>query len=1227
MGLNEQQQKVVNHRDGELLVAAAAGSGKTFVLVERLLSRILPEEGEPLSITDFVVITFTKDAAGELKQRIAKELHRRLAEDYSNSHLRRQLTLVYQAKISTIHSFCTDLLREYGHLIEINPSFGMLSKEGTLLLKQQVLASLLEDYYGEEEAHPRFPALIRCLSPGNSDKELEEIVLRLHNSIQSHPDPKAWLTEEIHRWEQVEQLVLEESIWGQVILEDFWKECQQAVRELEESIEIAGTCPLVEEVFTEDLEKVQEEMEIFARGVEELWKKQEHPASTLTWDSLVEKQKQFHRKEKFPRRIASKGSDKLVLDEMKAKREKAYARVSQFDLFGSQEMVREDLSSLKPIVLELIGLLQDFTQRFQLSKLQRNQLDFQDLEHYTVKLLVNPQGEPTELAKIYGENLAEMMLDEYQDTNRVQNAIFNALTQGGHKLFMVGDMKQAIYRFRLADPSIFSGKFSSYAKEGEAGSRRVLTLDANYRSRSQVLETCNDFFNQMMTHEFGEVDYLQDGQLVKGAEFPSDTCPSDYYDTELFVIDLENYQTQQKAQGFVKENSYFLEARWVARKIRSMVEEGFQIMDETTKELRKLRYSDVMILSRQGKSISSEYFLAMEEAGVPLYQKLGEGIFDTVEVSVAYALLQVLNNPSLDIPLLSLLRSPLFAFSPDDLALLKASGAGSYFDRLFFLGKAEISSFPQEEVEIWEKLQEKVLKFQDFYHKYRQLSLELSPGRLLWALYQDFHMLALYSAMAPGERRKENLLEFYQIVSSLEGSLYQCLSHLQRLQEVGELPKKVNRQNEGETVVMHTIHSSKGLEKPLVFLVGLMKEFNLRDTQATVLFHPQYGLATQQFQEDQQKKTNTFLRQGLSIKIKEESISEELRLLYVAMTRAREKLLLVTTADKASNLLGNLRKEASLPFPATVLYSKKSLGELVLSYYVSREENMEEVLAKGEQGRIALNSQVPCQMHYIPYEDEGEVSLSPLDFQEEAEFGTLAEDCDRWYQWKYPYQAEVDTPSKMTASQTKTLTLVEEEESPPIPSLAPSFEPRRIPSFAVEKKALSYAQQGTAIHLMMEYIDIGRHGFQSEAEIELFKENLVKEKKLSQEQSEVIPSSQIFSFLQSDLGKRARKAQKCAQEFRFSLLVPACDLGCESREEILLQGVVDCWFEEEDGIVLLDFKSDKVKEEELAKKAKEHGNQMRVYRSALTRILKKPVKETVLWFFKLNQGVTVPEGE
>ena len=666
--LTDEQKKIVDDRGGELLVSAAAGSGKTRVLVERLLDRVTREG---LDLDRFLVITYTKAAAAELRTRIAQELSSRLAENPGDRHLRRQSTLVYRAQISTIHAFCSALLREEGHRLDLDPDFRLCDEGETQVLMAQVLEDVLEEQYEGIQPDSPFAVLVDTLSAGRDDSRLAQIVLDVFGRIQSHPHPERWLREQREAWELSGVTDAGETAWGRLLLTDAARQGRDCARRLEEALALTAADELLEGNYAPSLQATLEGVEAFCAAAEEGNWDRTFACLPIPFPAVGRKRKRTVELSPMEEARALEATQR-VKDLRDAVKERFGKLSDWFDGDSGEQLAA--LSESRPAVQGLMDLVGTFQGAYQAEKARRGLLDFSDLEHFAVRLLTNPEtGEPTPLARTWSARYAEVMVDEYQDTNQVQNAIFSAVSDGGRKLFQVGDVKQSIYRFRLADPTIFLKKYRSFPDGDEAaeGEPRRRVLSRNFRSRRQVLEGCNDLFRNIMSTEFGELDYTDDQALVPQGKFPE----SENKELELDLLDLSFLGDQEEGE---REDKNRLEARWAARRIRALLDQPLMVKEGDGE--RPLRPSDVMILLRSPGVVMHHYLRELSQAGVPWKADSGGDFFETTEVNVALALLQIVDNPRQDVPLIAALRSPVYGFDGDKLALLRAgSKSGDFY--------------------------------------------------------------------------------------------------------------------------------------------------------------------------------------------------------------------------------------------------------------------------------------------------------------------------------------------------------------------------------------------------------------------------------------------------------------------------------------------------------------------------------------------------------------------
>ena len=883
--LTREQRAVVEDRGGSLLVSAAAGSGKTRVLVDRLFRRVLGPEG--LNVSDFLIITYTRAAAAELRQRIAQELSQRMADRPGDRHLQKQLLLVYQADIKTIDAFCTALLRENVHLLDrdgsersLTADFRVLDESEAMLLRRRVMPRVLEDFY--TDMTPGAMALADAFGFGRDDSHLEELVLDLYDKIQSHAYPEQWLREQREQWAQLPEDV-GQTVYGRQLLAGLGRKARHWAQLLRRGVELMACDGGIEKAYAPAFSHGAELLEQLAAAAEEGWDQAaEH---TLAWPRLG-----AVRKCEAPEVKA-----RLQSQWNRCKKEMDAAR-AMLDASGAE--TGRDLRASAPAMEALLDLCEKFADAYRQEKLRRNATDFSDQEHYAVRLLLGEDGAPTELAEVIAQRYAEVMVDEYQDTNQVQNCIFSAISRRGQNLFTVGDVKQSIYRFRLADPTIFLEKYRAYppAEEAEEGQPRKILLSRNFRSRQPVLEAVNFVFGAIMSREMGEMDYGEEEQLNFGASY---LPPRADVQTEFHLLGMPF------RRGEDTPDRPLAEARFVAGRIRHLLDTGYAVTDEDTGELRPCRPEDIVVLMRSPGPRLRHYIRALGEEGIPCSAQENEDFFATMEVAVVYALLQVLDNPRQDVPLISVLRSPVFGFSPDRLAVIRGRcPQGDFFDALCADEGEDSRRFLQELEEL------------------RTLAKDTSVHRLLWRLYNRLNILGVFGAMARGRQRRENLIALSTYARTFEEAGYKGLfaftSHLRSLLENGEQPLTASGGGGGGVQIM-SIHKSKGLEFPVVILADLNKNFNKMDFQTPVLVHPQLGLGPMYIDLDRHIRYPTAAREAIAAQLSREMKAEEMRVLYVAMTRAKEKLYMTcasqrmlfgrTNANRPSRFLGEIPAE------------------------------------------------------------------------------------------------------------------------------------------------------------------------------------------------------------------------------------------------------------------------------------------------------------------------------
>ncbi len=1170
--LTREQQAAVDNRGGGLLVSAAAGSGKTRVLVERLLARV--EEGA--DIDRFLVITYTKAAAAELRGRIVEELSARLARHPTDGHLRRQATLVYKTQISTIHAFCAQLLRERGQEADVEADFRLCDEGEAGILMLRALNDVLDARYETITEGSDFARLVDTMSAGRDDSRLMQIVLDIRGRVQAHPHPAAWLEEQagLFALEGINDAA--QTPWGALLLSDAAGQAAYWRRRMEEALELCARDGNLEANYAASIRDTIAGLDGFLAGAK------------AGWDAAAAA---------LPIPFPPAGRKRIADAPWAAERVKAIRAACRKRLEKLEEWFSEDgagllegLRAVCPAVRGLVALVRDFEAAYTAEKRRRSLLDFADLEHLAVALLVGEDGQPTPLARQWSARYDEIMVDEYQDTNQVQNAIFTALSKDGANLFLVGDVKQSIYRFRLADPTIFLDKYQRFTPYDQAreGEERKVILSRNFRSRPEVLEGCNFLFRSLMSVPFGAMEYTDDQALFPGLSWePDPACP-----VELSVLDASASGEEDEE----KTARDLLEARWAARRIGELLDEG-------------RRADEIVLLLRSPNTVLHHYALALGERDIPWEAEGGGDFFGATEVNVALSLLQIIDNPRQDVPLVSVLRSPVYGFSADRLAQLRAASPHTdLYAALEADGGQDCAAFLEELARL------------------RLGAGDRSSHELIWQLYERTNLLGIFGAMGEGETRQGNLLTLAELARQYEGTghkgLFRFLTYLTRLRENGSrlaLPGT----GRGGGVRMMSIHKSKGLEFPVVLLCGLARQFNREDLRQPILFHPKLGIGPKGLDGERGVEYPTLARTAVARQLEKEMMAEELRLLYVAMTRAREKLILSVALTGGGRDLARLAGDAGCPVDPQVLLACQSVGQWVLLAALCRPD--------AAALRRAAETDVPepdtdfgpaWDVRFVdgtPLREPPEGAEAPAGNPAGEEGRQNPAELARRLAWRYPHQSSVELPSKLTATQLKGRGLDEEaaEQAPRPPRTLTFGRPR----FAAEEWGLTPAQKGTALHLVMQYIDFERAGTPEGAAAEIAR--LVEEQFLTPQQGEAADAGAVAAFFQSELGRELMASVSLRREFKFSILVPARQYipAAEEGEEILLQGVVDCCFETLEGITVVDFKTDRVTEGSVAERAAHYRPQLEAYSRALEEMTGKPVVRRVLWFFALSRAV------
>jgi len=1200
INFTKEQYASIRHRGGSLLVSAAAGSGKTKVLVERLLGFI--EEGA--SIDEFLVITYTRAAAFELREKIHEELFAKLSDSPGNKRLRSQALLCSGASIDTIHTICGEIIRENSHIVSLPPDFRISDSAESLMIMNETADSLLNEIYENINENPGFKQLIDTVAGARDDKYLIELIIDIYNKIRSLPYPGAWLTEQLNKQDFSGITDISETDSGAYILNKLKFTVAHLKSEMMRLVDEMESHPEFKSKYTDSVNEVIEQTDAF------------QTALLGGWDSAKSKSLfNFKRANSISGYDDLKEIRKSCISELK----KCAAELK----ICSEEHIKE-MISLSPAITALLQLLLRFDEKYSEEKRRRGTADFSDLEHLTLSLLVDEAtGEKTELAHNLSERYKEIMIDEYQDINSVQEMIFTAMSKNSENIFMVGDVKQAIYRFRNADPTIFLSKYNSFKTEDGVMSQvpspgTKIHLSSNFRSRTGILETVNHIFRNIMSPDFGEMDYSEKEWLVPGREDKKGKQGIPYIENEELpdvTIDLLNMSTLDNEDDEENPAAIQIEAEYIASEIIKLINSGYIIGDNNEK--RSVTPSDIVILLRSMKSRAWQYASALSGKGILAEFPGGEGYFETLEISAILSLLSVIDNPMQDIPLVSLICGPIYKFTSDELAEVRALTTNTdYYEAIKKATEHEMCS-PETSA--------KCKKVLDDINEYYIIAKDLPSDRFIWYVYNKTGLLGLAGAMQGGRKRRQNLIMLAESARQFEKcgfkGLFGFLTYIRSLQEKGEsLPylsdEKSSMSNASDAVRIMSVHKSKGLEFPVVFLANTTKMFNVTDINKNTVFHTDLGIGTMMVNKSKRIKYTTLTRNAIRRRLRDEMYSEELRVLYVAMTRAREKLIITSVLKDTEKTLAKIN---ALPYGVIapqVLMNMRSTAEWILAgvrnistnFAVIRKIDAGDVLSANRQKESINKITSPNLIK----EQEEKQEEEQEKVHKKVEFTEL----------NYPYFNAINLPSKLTVTGIANLIDPDSDTADWLTDDDGERSPSAESGFNLEKREINAAERGTLIHHIMQHIDHNKCSTDDKVAKEL--QRLINAGKITNEQYAEINESQIIKFFKSDLGGRLINAKNVKKEFKFSILCPAKRYFPEgSDDNILVQGVIDCFFEEDGELVIIDYKSDKVTNETIQEKVKKYTPQLEAYEDALKRITGKKVKESIIYFFHSDTAHTI----
>lgn len=1170
----QSQMDAINARGGSLLVSAAAGSGKTAVLVQRVIERLTDPE-HPSDADRLLVVTFTKAAAAEMQERIALSLAEALAGDPGNANLQRQQVLLTKAHISTVHSFCSELVRENFYKLNISPDFRILDESEMALLRSDAATRVLEEAY--ETGGPEFSDLVEAFSSDRDDSRLIQTIHTLYDFIRSHPFPERWLGEKAAMYRS--KTPAGRTPWGECVLRFAADAVDYCVSLTENCL---GAMAADEKIDAAYRGAYESDLASLRRLRESVRQKD--------WDAVGEQVCGFV----FTRLNVLRGyqGDPLKI-RLNACRDEVKATVKKLGkLFGaSGEECARDIKELAPMVEQLFTITVRFSKALDALKAERKAADFGDLEHWALRLLVeDTEAGPrrTEEAVELSGRFDEIMVDEYQDTNEAQDMLFRAVSRNEENLFMVGDVKQSIYSFRQAMPKIFlerRASFPPYDRERDAYPASVV-LDRNFRSRKEVTGAVNFVFGQLMSREMGDVDYKGNELLAAGAQYPEQPgC-----NTRLDIIDAS-------LCGDAEEKMEVLESRQIAGIILQMMSEGFEVGEGGRR--RPVLYRDFCVLLRSANQHAPEYVRELQKCGIPAWTDASGGFFCAAEVAAVLSLLRVVDNPMQDIPLVSVLMSPIYGFTPDDMAEVRLESGGSVYLALLAAarnGNARAADFLQD------------------MEQYRTFAATMPADKLINAVYEKTGYLNMVQAMPGGELRLNNLHLLLEHAKKYEASGYHGLSgfirFIDRLQEQhGDLAAASAISEAADVVRVMSIHKSKGLEFPVCIIAGCSRRFNKERGDA--LLHPELGLGVKLKDTETLCRYTTLPREAIALEQEREAMSEELRVLYVAMTRAREKLVLLTTVKNLDKQLGGLTAQITedSAVPPYVVRSASSISDWLLSCALRLPEGSDlreralaqENIVVGSPGTHWEIGVYPPVFEQSVEGEKEEESLPPPNPE-------LLKKLRKKLDFVYPYAPLSRVPAKVAASELASREFEEQYAAVSRPAF-------------LGKTGLTPAERGSALHAYLQFADYARAKENPQAELE----RLVCDGFLLEEQAAAVDLRRVEAFLQSGIAARILASPNSRREYRFTVEIPALRVAGGLPEDLLhqpvvLQGAVDCVFEEDGELVIVDYKTDRAKEApELWRR---YEAQLALYREAVSQCLGLPVKECLLYSFHLNRQIS-----
>ena len=1342
----QEQQNVIDSRGGNLLVAAAAGSGKTAVLVERIIQMILNSDLK-IDIDKLLVVTFTNAAASEMRERIGDAISKKLDENPEDEHLQDQLVLLNKASITTIHSFCLEVIKSNFHKINLDPNFRIGDETECSLMKLEAIDETFDILY--EQNDEEFCYLVDCYAEKRGDSNLQNLILSIYSFVMASPYPKVWLKESAEDFNITYDFDFATSKWAKAILGTVKIQMEGIEKSLCKAIEdVYGIDELV--TFTDKLKIEYEKIKEILYACDTSWSDAYRQISSMTFENYAKGVKRIPKD--APSYIKEeKDKAKKIRDNAKKSIEKI--KTSVFN--KNYDDLKDEIKFLYPIVKSLSDVVLMFEQIYSQKKRDKGIIDFNDIEHFALQILTetdengdfvfDEEGKniPSDIALEYREKFYEIFIDEYQDSNQVQEVILSTIAkQKEPNRFMVGDVKQSIYRFRQAKPEIFLQKYATYDTDLSSKYKKIM-LYKNFRSRKEVVDSVNYIFEHIMSKNLGEIDYNEEEKLNLGANFEEVEDEkiilggaTEIHLMEKKVPEVENPEEEDEEEGEDLDASQ-IEARMVGKIIRDIMRpnengEIMQVFDKKLETYRNVEYKDIVILLRATSAWAPVFAEELINMDIPTYADMGQGYFETMEIQVIMSLLKVIDNPMQDIPLIAILRSPIYGFTPEDFIDIRITDKKvSFYEAMRMFGGEKIDLSNEEEQDIDEdeisddtgneiidlnineensyvdadmddyyqninygdfeyeneefiyndevmyesyisenieddliyeinsniegdeesqksELELKVRRFLDDLKELQEKSMYMSTDEFLWYIYTNSGYYAYCGALPGGSQRQANLRILFERAKQFEETsfkgIFNFINFISKLKKSNSDMGSAKTLGENANVVrIMSIHKSKGLEFPIVICSGMGRNFNTMDFRKDVLYHHELGYGPQIVDFERRISYPSIAKEALKCKINIENISEEMRILYVALTRAKEKLIITSSikdieqnmhkwssnisTEKMVSKYDILNGKNYMDWMMPAIIKHKDLEDIRETYNLSTSISME------DESKWSVKTWSRDDIDFEKHEKEGirEV-LNTMDLsQHDTEY---YEQIEKKLNFEYPYLGVVKKAASISVTEIKKRQeeYEEQEDSLGLYKHKTTLKKPKFLSESQKSEKITGARRGTIVHLIMEVLDFEKVNTESEIKAQI--QDLVKRRIITEKESQVLSPRKIMRFFKSPIAKRmlsskfVKREQKIYTQIKMNDIYLNDEIFKNNREtyeneSVMLRGVIDLYFEEDDGLVILDYKTDFVDKNNKKEIIHKYKKQIEIYADVLSKLTGKKVKEKYLYLFGIDKQVKV----